>query len=75
MNLTDREMLARILGLVEGSGSIDKNKLIKEITDHLEKSTTVPTRTSMSKQQDSSVFGKSTPLGVFHNIINESRSK
>ena len=38
MNLTDREMLARILGLVEGSGSIDKSKLVKEITDHLEKS-------------------------------------
>jgi hypothetical protein len=37
MNLTDREMLARILGLVEGSGSIDKSKLVKEITDHLEK--------------------------------------
>jgi len=37
MNLTDRELLARILGLVESSGSIDKFKLVKEITDHLEK--------------------------------------
>jgi hypothetical protein len=37
MNLTDRELLTRILGLVESSGSIDKFKLVKEITDHLEK--------------------------------------
>jgi len=37
MNLTDREMLARILGLVESSGSINKFKLVKEITDHLKK--------------------------------------